>query len=276
MYILSSFRNEANTRTEQGLPALLEKLYAERGWDFRGYKKMTLLRRVSKRLHATGCSSISEYMRRLENDPAEYSRLFSSINIKVSEFFREPEVFAAIAEILRGEFCGTPVRAWSCASACGEEAYSVAMLFSECLGMDALGKAKVFATDIDPDALEQARRATYRIDSMANVSSDMKERYFIPMDGSHKVKYGIRNLVKFGTLDIVQSTPLSGMQLVLCRNLFIYFGKPLQEKVFQKLDYALKPGGLLALGKAEVLPQQYLSGYAQVAKGLNLFRKKGK
>lgn len=275
MYILSRFRNEASARTEQGLPVLLDKVYAERGWDFHGYKKMTLLRRVSKRLHASGCSSISEYMRLLENDPAEYSRLFSSITIKVSEFFREPEVFAAIAEILRGEFCGTPVRAWSCGCACGEEAYSVAMLFSECLGMDALGKAKVFATDIDPDALEQARRATYRSEATANISPDMKERYFIPKDGSHKVKYGVRNLVKFGTLDIVQSTPLSGMQLVLCRNLFIYFGKPLQEKVFQKLDYALKPGGLLALGKAEVLPQSYMSGYAQVAKGLNLFRKKG-
>lgn len=236
---------------------------------------MTLLRRVSKRLHATGCSSISEYLRLLENDPAEYSRLFSSITIKVSEFFREPEVFAAIAQILRSEFCGTPVRAWSCASACGEEAYSVAMLFSECLGMDALAKSKVFATDIDPEALEQARRATYRADSIVNVTSDMKDRYFIPVDGQRKIKYGIRNLVKFGTLDIVQSTPLSGMHLVLCRNLFIYLGKPLQEKVFQKLDYALKPGGLLALGKAEVLPQSYLSGYAQVASGLNLFRKKG-
>ncbi|MBI2400899.1 MAG: protein-glutamate O-methyltransferase CheR [Deltaproteobacteria bacterium] len=275
MYIHSSFRNETNSRAEQGLPVLLDKLYGERGWDFRGYKKMTLLRRVSKRLHATGCSSLSEYLRLLENDPSEYSRLFSSITIKVSEFFREPEVFAAIAEILRGEFCGTPVRAWCCASACGEEAYSVAMLFSECLGMDALGKAKVFATDIDADALEQARRATYRIDSMLNVAPDMKDRYFIPKDGLYKVKYGIRNLVKFGTLDIVQSTPLSGMQLVLCRNLFIYFGKPLQEKVFQKLDYALKPGGLLALGKAEVLPQPYMHGYVPVGKGLNLFRKKG-
>lgn len=275
MHIISSFRNEANSRTEQGLPVLLENIYGARGWDFRGYKKMTLLRRVSKRLHATGCSSISEYLRRLENDPAEYSRLFSSVTIKVSEFFREPEVFAAIAEILRSEFCGTPVRAWCCAAACGEEAYSIAMLFSECLGMDALAGAKVFATDIDPEALEQARRATYRAESILNVSSDMKDRYFIPEDGSHKVKYGIRNLVKFGTLDIVQSAPLSGMQLVLCRNLFIYFGKPLQEKVFQKLDYALKPGGLLVLGKAEVLPQQYLPGYAQVAKGMNLFRKKG-
>jgi two-component system CheB/CheR fusion protein len=276
MNISSCFFNGINARTEEGLPALLEKIYGERGWDFRGYKETTLLRRVTKRLQASGSSSLGEYLSLLESDPSEYSRLFSSITIKVSEFFREPEVFSALAEILREEFCGVPVRAWSCASACGEEAYSVAMLLSECLGMDALGKAKVFATDIDPEALEQARRATYRDDSIMNVSPEMKERYFIPKDGQHKVKYGIRNLVKFGVLDIVQSTPLSGMQLVLCRNLFIYFGKPLQEKVFQKLDYSLRPGGILALGKAEVLPPQYLSGYTPVGKGLNLFRKKEK
>lgn len=274
MNVLSTPRKEANACIEQGLPALLEKIFAERGWDFRGYKKMTLLRRISKRLQASG-TSISEYERLLDSDPQEYSRLFSSITIKVSEFFREPEVFSAIAEVLRSEFCGTHVRAWCCGCACGEEPYSVAMLLSECLGMDALVKAKVFATDIDPEALEQARRATYRMDSMLNVPPEIMERYFIRKDGQHKVKYAIRNLVKFGTLDIVQSTPLSGMQLVVCRNLFIYFGKPLQEKVFQKLDYALKPGGLMVLGRAEVLPQQFMSGYVPVGKGLNLFRKKG-
>lgn len=273
MNILSTLRD--NARTEQDFPVLLEKIYAERGWDFRGYKKMTLLRRISKRLQASKSSSLSEYVRLLESDPAEYSRLFSSLTIKVSEFFREPEVFSALKETLGSGFCGTPVRAWCCGCAYGEEPYSVAMLLSECLGMDALGKAKVFATDIDPEALEQARRATYRVDSMLNVPDEMRERYFIPRDGQYKVKYAVRNLVKFGTLDIVQSTPLSGMHLVSCRNLFIYFSKPLQEKVFQKLDYALRPGGLMLLGRAEVLPQPFMSGYAQVCKGLNLFRKKG-
>lgn len=271
----SSILKEAHARTEKGLPVLLEKVYAERGWDFRGYKKTTLARRVTKRLQANRASSLSEYLELLEKDPAEYSRLFSSMTIKVSEFFREPEVFSAISDILKGELNATPARAWCCGCACGEEAYSVAMLLSECLDAGALGRSKVFATDIDPEALEQARRATYRADSVVNVPHELLERYFIEKDGQHKVKYGIRNLVKFGTMDIVQSTPLSGMHLVLCRNLFIYFEKGLQEQVFQKLDYALRPGGVLALGKAEVLPQPYASRYIPVGNGLNLFRKKG-
>ena len=276
MKVLPSHLDEAEVRAEQGLALLLEKLLAERGWDFRGYKKTSLTRRVLKRLQANGLSSVKEYLSLLDSDPSEYQRLFSCLTIKVSEFFREPELFAALSDILRQDFCGSPVRAWCCASACGEEAYSLAILLFECLGMDALSASKVFATDIDPEALEYGRRATYRIDSVANVSPEIKERYFIDMDGQFKVKYTVRNIVKFGTLDIVRNPPLSGMQLVFCRNLFIYFDKPLQEKVFHKLDYALKPGGVLALGRAEVLPQQYSSGYEPVGKGLNLFRKKGK
>lgn len=275
MKVLPSRLDEAKVRAEQGLTLLFEKLLSERGWDFRGYKKTSLTRRVLKRLQANGLSSVSEYASLLDADPSEYRRLFSCLTIKVSEFFREPEVFAALCDILRSEFSGTPIRAWCCASACGEEAYSLAILLSECLGMDALSSSKVFATDIDPEALEYGRRATYRNDSIVNVSPEIKERYFIEKDGQFKVKYTVRNTVKFGTLDIVRNPPLSSMHLVFCRNLFIYFEKPLQEKVFQKLDYALKPGGVLALGRAEVLPQQYSSGYEPVGKGLNIFRKKG-
>lgn len=262
-------------RAQDGLPLLLEKLLSERGWDFRGYKKSSLTRRITKRLHANGLSSVNEYVRFLDADPSEYLKLYSCLTIKVSEFFREPEVFEALCEILRSDFSGTPLRAWCCASACGEEAYSLAILFSECLGIDALASTKVFATDIDQEALEYGRRATYRPESMQNVTPEVIERYFIRNDGQFKVKYTLRNIVKFGTLDIVRNPALSGMQIVFCRNLFIYFDKALQEKVFQKLDYALKPGGVLALGKAEVLPHPYSSKYKPVGKGLNLFRKKG-
>lgn len=270
----STLKIEAHARTQQGLPALLDKVFADRGWDFRGYKKTSLVRRIAKRIEASSSSSFAEYLELLERDPSEYSRLFSSMTIKVSEFFREPEVFSAISDVLRTEFGSRPVRAWCCACACGEEAYSIAMLLSECLGTDALALSKVFATDIDPEALEQARKATYKADSVQNVSPELMERYFFEKDGQQKVKYAVRNLVKFGTMDIVQSTPLSGMQLVLCRNLFIYFEKELQELVFRKLHYALRPGGLLALGRAEVLPAQYAAMYEPAGKGLNLFRKK--
>lgn len=271
----SSGSDEDGASMESGLPLLLEKLLAERGWDFRGYKKTSLTRRVTKRLQANGLSSVDDYVRLIEADPSEYQKLFSCLTIKVSEFFREPEVFDALCEILRTDFSATPLRAWCCASACGEEAYSLAILLSECLGIDALASSKVFATDIDQEALEYGRHAVYRAESMQNVTPEIMERYFIRTDGQFKVKYTLRNIVKFGTLDIVRNPALSGMHIVFCRNLFIYFDKALQEKVFHKLDYALKPGGVLALGKAEVLPHQYFQGYTPVGKGLNLFRKKG-
>lgn len=259
---------------EPGLPDLLEKLYADRGWDFRGYKKTSLTRRITRRVHASSASSLDEYMALLESDPSEYHRLFSGMTVKVSEFFREPEVFAAISDILRGEMSSTPVRAWSCGCAFGEEAYSLAILLSECLGIDALASSRVFATDIDPEALDAARRGAYRADSVENVPVEYLDRYFISQDGQHRVRGWMRNLVKFGTMDIVRSTPLSGMNLVLCRNLFIYFEKDLQEAVFSKLDYALRPGGVLALGKAEVMPHRYAARYEPVGCGLNLYRKR--
>lgn len=265
---------DAHARAENSLPALLEKVYADRGWDFRGYKKTSLARRVVKRLQASRSDSVSDYLKLLESDPSEYSRLFASITIKVSEFFREPEVFSTLADVLRSDFRCRPVRAWSCACACGEEAYSVAMLLAEYQGFDTLAASKVFATDIDPEALEAARRASYRPDAVFNVDQRLMERYFTDKNGLHEVRYEIRNLVKFGTMDIIQSTPLSGMNLVLCRNLFIYFEKELQEAVFQKLDFALRPGGVLVLGKAEVLPAPFASKYAPIGRGLNIFRKK--
>ena len=270
----SSRLDEARVRADQGLNVLLEKLLSERGWDFRGYKRTSLTRRVLKRLQANGLSSVSEYVRLLDADPSEYQRLFSCLTIKVSEFFREPEVFSALCEILRSEFSSTQVRAWCCASACGEEAYSLAILLSECLGLDALAYSKVFATDIDPEALDAARKAEYREEALRNVSGDMMERYFFETGAQHRVKQNIRNLVKFGVLDIVQSPSISGVHMLLCRNLFIYFNKTLQERVFLKLDYSLKPGGVLVLGKAEVLPQSYSHRYTPVGEKQNIYIKR--
>jgi len=257
------------------LDMLLEKIYDERGWDFRNYKRSSVMRRISKRLMLLDLHSYEEYAGLLDRDPSEYDRLFANLTIKVSEFFREPEVFERLCDAIKESWSDKVLKVWCCGCGYGEEAYSIAMLLAECLSLEAVSNTKIFATDIDPEALDSARKALYREESLKNVFPEILEKYFTRTDGLYKVKYTIRNLVKFGTLDIVQSTPLSGMQLVVCRNLFIYFGKPLQEKVFQKLDYALKPGGLLALGRAEVLPQQFMPGYVPVGKGLNLFRKKG-
>src|SRR5574337_1010773 len=119
---------------DPGLTALLEKVYHARGGDFRNYKRTSLMRRVSKRLNALSVASMGEYSRFLEANPSEYNRLFSSVTIKVSEFFREPEAFHFLCKLLKSDYRDTPVKAWCCGCAFGEEAYSLAITLTECLG----------------------------------------------------------------------------------------------------------------------------------------------
>lgn len=256
------------------MQALLEKIHKERGWDFRDYKKTSLSRRISKRLAALDIRSYRDYMSHLDSDRAEYDRLFSGITIKVSEFFREPEVFEKLCAMLTPEFAGAKgLKAWCCGCAYGEEAYSLAITLSECFGKEFLHNTKVYATDIDNDALDFARKGIYRVDSLRNLSPGILERYFAREGDYYRIDYGARGLIKFGTLDIVRNPSLSGINVLFCRNLFIYFDKALQEKVFGKLDYSLRKGGILVLGKAEVLPAAFAQGYEPIGKKLNIFRK---
>lgn len=260
---------------EEDLSQLLERIYAERGWDFRNYKRSSLRRRISKRLSALNLSSYKDYFLVLEKDPSEYNKLFSNITIKVSEFFREPDVFRFLTSAVRKYSPGGGgIKAWSCGCARGEEAYSLAILLSECLSAEALKNTKVFATDIDDGALEAGRCGRYVEESIQNVSDEIREKYFFMDQGLHKVRYEIRNLVKFGNLDIVRDSPISGVQVLFCRNLFIYFNKELQEEVFAKLSYSLVPGGILALGKAEVIPSSFASGYEKIGGRMSVYRKR--
>ncbi len=261
---------------EVSLPMLLEKIFVEHGKDFRNYKRSTIHRRLHKRLNALNISTYDEYSSILETNPSEYKTLFSNLTVKVSEFFREPDAFSLLEDVLRESF-GTegPIKAWSCGCANGEEAYSLAILLSNFLDTEAFRCSKVFATDIDHGAIEQGRLALYRDESMKNVGPHLRDMCFLRTHGQHKVKYSIRNIVKFGVLDIVTESPIGRVQMLLCRNLFIYFNKGLQEAVFAKLDYSLMPGGILFLGRAEVMPQGFCPGYTLLSKRFNIYRKKG-
>lgn len=259
------------------IEALLEKIFLDKGRDFRGYKRSSVSRRIAKRFSAVDVSSCEEYAQVLDTDPAEYARLFSSLTIKVSEFFREPEVFDALGGYLASFFPPDEgIKAWSCGCAHGQEAYSLAMVLTDVLSPEGLSLSKVLATDIDKEALEQARKAVFSEEATAGMAPGVRQRYFIETEGGYKVKYNIRNLVRFGALDIVRDPTIAHVNLLLCRNMFIYFGKPLQERVFEKLDYSLETGGILVLGKAEILPASYSSNYIELGDGHNIFRKLGK
>jgi len=198
------------------------------------------------------------------------------MTVKVSEFFREPMVFESLREVIVSRFSDARgLRAWCCGCATGDEAYTIGILFAECLTPWALKDAKIFATDIDSNAIDTARRGLYREDSIENVGADLRARYFIRADGGYRIRYDIRNIVRFGTLDIVRDPPIPRIDILLCRNLLIYFEKDLQAKVIEKLDYALKPGGILVLGKAEVLPPQFAPLYHELRERTRIYIKGG-
>ncbi|MBI5970270.1 MAG: protein-glutamate O-methyltransferase CheR [Deltaproteobacteria bacterium] len=261
---------------DAGLTALLEKIHREAGWDFTGYKKSGIARCVGRRVVASRASSYGEYSRVLDGDPDEWGRLFSSLTINVSEFFRDTEVFDYLRRAIP-RFSGSHERfkIWSCGCAGGEEAYSMSMLLEETLTGSALKHTSIYATDIDTEALDAGRTGEYREDSLKNVTPEMLDKYFILASNVfYKVNHSIMSRVKFGFLDIVKGHQISHVKILLCRNLFIYFGKALQEAVFKKLNFALRPGGLLALGRAEVVPAPYAHLYARVDPGMSVYRKR--
>ena len=259
---------------EEGFPELLEKIHMEAGWDFRHYKKTSLKRRISLRLNAHNISSYTDYNSVLESNPQEYTRLLSTITIKVSEFFREPKVFDLLRELITPLFSSDEgLRAWSCACAHGEEAYSLGILLADSFGEEKLGNVRIFATDIDEGAIDIAGKGVYREESLKNLSDGLRKKYFLSSDRGHKVDPNIRHLVKFGRLDVVKDAPISKVDIIFCRNLLIYFEKELQNRVLEKLDYALKPGGILVLGRAETLPPSLSYRYKEVREKSRAYRR---
>ena len=243
---------------ERELERFLEKLHRNRGVDFRSYKKPTIMRRLGRRLAATECESIGEYSRYLEQHPEEYRHLVSAFLIKVTEFFRDPELFDYLQEEVLPELIEEArgkekqLRIWSAGCATGEEAYSLAILVSEVLDQDAgLFNVRIFATDVDGEAVNFARRGVYPPSALKGLSEEQIKRYFVEEDGSYQVKKQVRGMIVFGEHDLAQRSPFPQIDLVLSRNVLIYFSSELQRRALQLFAYSLRDGGYLAMGKAE-------------------------
>ncbi len=243
---------------ERVLENFLARLRERSGIDFSTYRRPTILRRLQRRIAATGVNTLREYIRYTEQHPEEYQRLASSFLIKVTEFFRDPELFdylrtRALPEIIqRARGHGNTLRFWSAGCATGEEAYSLAILLADVLG-DELEQfhIRIFATDLDMEAITFARRGIYLPAALAGVPAEIVERYFTPADHAYEVKKFIRSLVIFGQHDLGQRAPFPHIDLILCRNVLIYFTTELQKRALESFAFALREGGLLVLGKAE-------------------------
>jgi two-component system CheB/CheR fusion protein len=243
---------------ERQLPAFLEQVRERSGIDFASYKRPTILRRLQRRMVATNTSRLRDYVRYVGTHPEEYERLVSSFLIKVTEFFRDSALFqylrdTAIPEvILEARQHGNEVRIWSAGCATGEEAYSVAMLVAEALGDELPNwNVRIFATDLDGEAILYARRGVYPAASLEGLPADFVERYFHRTESGFQVAKVIRLMTVFGQHDLAQGSPFPRIDIALCRNVLIYFTPELQKRALQLFAFSLREGGFLVLGNAE-------------------------
>jgi two-component system, chemotaxis family, CheB/CheR fusion protein len=243
---------------ERLLSSFLDQLRERSGIDFNSYKRATILRRLQRRMAATGTSKLRAYIRHVQSDPDEYQRLASSFLIKVTQFFRDPDLFQHLREVIVPQLIADArdqdreLRIWSAGCATGEEAYSLAMLVADALGEDIdQFNVRIFATDVDAEAINFARRGIYPAASVAELPPDVVERHFVKSGDGYEVRKRIRIMTVFGQHDLGQRAPFPRVDLALCRNVLIYFTTELQKRALQLFAFSLRDGGYLVLGKAE-------------------------
>jgi two-component system, chemotaxis family, CheB/CheR fusion protein len=238
---------------------LLTYLRRNRGFDFGGYKRPSLERRVRRRMQAVGITTFPEYVDYLEVHPDEFVHLFNTILINVTAFFRDPPVWECVqAEVVpklaEAKPADGPIRVWSAGCASGEEAYTLAMVLAEVLGEDAfLKRVKVYGTDIDNEALNQARQAVYQVKDLEEVHPDLVAKYFETVGDKRAFRKDLRRNIIFGRHDLMQDAPISRLDLLVCRNCLMYFNAEAQARILERFHFAVADGGYMVLGKAEML-----------------------
>jgi two-component system, chemotaxis family, CheB/CheR fusion protein len=244
---------------EAPLDALLEYLKRTRGFDFSGYKRTSLERRVAKRMQELGIGSHAAYLDHLELHPDEFAFLFNTILINVTGFFRDAAAWDYLADeiaprLLEAVGEDGSIRAWCAGCASGEEPYTLAMVLAEAMGEEQYTKrVKIFATDVDEEALDEARHATYPAKALEAVPAPLRERYFERVEHRYAFRKDLRRTVIFGRNDLVQDAPISRVDLLICRNTLMYFNAETQAGILGRFHFALNSWGYLYLGRSEML-----------------------
>lgn len=268
--------------SDSGLELLLRQLQQDIGLNLRQYKPNYLKRRIGVRMRATGCSDYLQYRQYVRQDREECKRLINDLTINVTEFFRDRDVYEAIRkqvipQILqyKKEKHSGNLRVWSAGCATGEEPYSLAILF-----LDALSRQKepdawslrITASDLDDKAVEKARAGCYEVVNM--MPGLLLEDYFITDGDKYRVKDEVKRAVRFLLLDIVKHPPLRHLDLILCRNVLIYFEREKQYRILEIFHQCLRPGGFLVLGKSEAILGTTDCGLAPFSRRERIYLKK--
>ena len=241
------------------LDSLLEFVRETRGFDFTGYKRSTIQRRVAKRMAAVGAERYDDYVDYLELHAEEFAELFNALLINTTGFFRDPQTWEYLATEVVPQLLATPgpdesLRVWCAGCASGEEPYTVAMVLARVMGDSAFReRVKIYATDVDEEALDQARHGAYLPRQIEDVPHDALERFFERTDQRYVFRKDLRRCVIFGRNDLVQDAPISRIDLLVCRNTLMYFTAETQTQILRRFHFGLDDGGYLLLGKSEML-----------------------
>jgi two-component system CheB/CheR fusion protein len=269
--------------SEADFDVLFLMLKESRGFDFAGYKRSTLHRRVRRRMALVRVATVAEYRDYLELQPEEFGALFDSMLINVTGFFRDPLAWQALAdnvlpELLSAKSVKAPIRVWSAGCATGEEAYTLAMVIAEAIGPDQFReRVKIYATDLDEAALQTARAGLYDGRALADVPDRLRDLYFEPAGtagtaGKSAFRRDLRRQIIFGRNDLTRDAPISRVDLLAARNTLMYFNAEAQANVIRRFHFALSHPGYLFLGKAEML-LNHADRFAPVDLRNRLFRK---
>jgi two-component system, chemotaxis family, CheB/CheR fusion protein len=244
---------------DEAFEALLDYLKRSRGFDFTGYKRPSLRRRLAKRMQVQQINSCSDYLAYLEVHPEEFALLFNTILINVTAFFRDAPAWAFLAseiipQLISGKLPGAPIRVWSAGCASGEETYTIAIILAEALGWDEFHHwVKIYATDVDEHALAQARQAIYDAKAVKALPPEWLDKYFERVGSQYVFRADLRRAMIFGRHDLIQDAPMPRLDLVVCRNTLMYFNAEVQARILARFHFALNDQGFLFLGKAEML-----------------------
>jgi two-component system CheB/CheR fusion protein len=248
-------------KAQSGLEKAIILLRTHTGHDFSLYKRNTLYRRIERRMGIHQIDKIGAYIRYLQENSQELDLLFNELLIGVTSFFRDGAAWeelggSVIPALLAGRPDGDTLRAWVPGCSTGEEAYSLAMVFKE--AMEKIKPPKkfkltIFATDLDKDAIDKARRGVYPANIAADVSPERLKWFFTKGEGGYRVGTEIREMVVFAPQSLILDPPFTKLDMLSCRNLLIYLAPELQKKLIPLFHYSLSPGGILFLGSAETV-----------------------
>lgn len=269
-----------DTKSKSNLDKIIILLREQVGHDFSAYKKNTMFRRIERRKGIHQIDKISNYVRFMQENPKETEILFKELLIGVTNFFRDAEVWEKLKENLLPEMieeapAGYVFRAWVTGCSTGEEAYTLAIIFKEAMEKVKHHKPlslQIFATDLDVDAVEIARKGIFTPNIAADLSPERLSRFFVPIPGGFQVSNSIREMVVFAPQNLIKDPPFTKIDFLSCRNVLIYMESELQKKLIALFHYSLNPNGIMVLGTAESIGNDK-NGFIELDNKLKIYKR---